>query len=116
MACSNFRTINQPLLVPFLYSISKSSATKGDSTNLVYINGKNFMRNSTVMMGDFVCYSLYNGSSVLGFLIPWNKIKTGGNYTIQVINPSNTAPNITNESTNSTKLLSNIISFTVVLS
>jgi len=115
MACRNFNTINQPLLAPFIYNISKNSATKGDSTNVVYINGKNFMRNSTVMMGNFVCHSLYNGSNVVGFQIPWNEIENGGNYIVQVINPSNTAPNMTNVSTNSTKLLSNAIPFMVFL-
>jgi len=114
MSCSGFTTINQPLLAPILYNLSETSAVKGDSINLVYINGKNFMRNSVVMMGDSICSTLYNGSNQLGFLIPWDDIEDEGNYDIQVINPSNTAPNATNISNNSTMLPSNTISFMVL--
>jgi hypothetical protein len=105
MSCSNYKTINQPMMIPFLSSLSETQLTQGQSNQPIYINGSNFSQDSVVMMDMNVCVCFYNGSNQLGFLIPWNKmIKTTGDVSVQVTNPGK----------NGTYLTSNVLFIQVI--
>jgi len=104
----------QPFLVPELFSLSQSFGTLNGKTNQIYVYGNHFTKNSIVMMNDVVCFSFFNGSKQLGFLIPWKNITKGGVYKIQVVNPSNDYPMMINmNGVYNDPLTSNSLLFTV---
>ena len=103
MSCSRYIKFNQPLTIPFLNNLSETTAIQGKQTKVIYINGSNFNRNSTVMMDNKICFSFCNNSNQLGFLIPWNEIQISGTVNVQVINPGK----------NNDFLYSNVLPFTI---
>ena len=105
----------QPSLIPELVSLNKNTATLKGNVNQIYINGFHFTKNSVVIMNEVVCFSFFNGSTELGFLIPWNNIFTPGVYSVQVVNPSNNFPMMINMNGMYDKsLISNSLLFTVI--
>ena len=93
--CNQYKQLNYPSLSPVINYLSQYTATPNQSSKpkkvssqinqIIYIFGENFRDYSTVKFDKYVCESIYNGSSELGFYIPTN-ITNPGVYNVQVYN------------------------------
>lgn len=85
MICNRLRSV-RPKVIPTIDMLSQNVVSYRGSVNLIYIDGENFRRDSVVELNGIRCFSFFNGSNQLGFIVPWNEIETTGEYEVQVMN------------------------------
>ena len=101
---------NYPLLIPEISGLSMYEIQLTPPNTLIYVFGFNFTNYSTVIVGNYQCQTLFNGSSLLGFYLPINI--PAGNYEVQVFTSNVNSPP---GQTNTAFLISNSVTIDVLL-
>jgi hypothetical protein len=85
---SNAETFTVSALVPFVGSISPTSATAGSATFPLTVTGANFTSLSTIMWGSTALTTTYMGPTELTAQVPATLVATQGSASVTVVSPA----------------------------
>ena len=98
-----------PLYPPLIQGLTQYESPNIPPFPLIYVSGQYFSNNSIVTLNGIPCYTIYNGSQVLGFTVSPTFLSNTYTLKVETANP-NPPPGEINPSA----LKSNSVSFQVL--